>query len=95
MYLAIVSRPDIAFGVNMLSQFLNNYNKDHWWAVKRIFAYLLGTKDVCIMYKGGKGDDVLVGYSDADYASDLETRRSTTVYIFSLAGGPVTWSSQR
>ena len=36
-----------------------------------------------------------MGYSDADYAGDLETRRSTTGYAFNFANGLVTWSSQR
>ena len=89
MYLAIMSRPDIAFAVNNLSQFLNKYDKNHWHAVKRIFAYLTGTKDLCIMYKRCEGGSTLAGYSDADYATHLETKRSTTSYIFCMTGSPV------
>lgn len=95
MFLSIVSRPDIAYAVNVVSRFLNNHGDDHWRAVKRIFAFLVGTKDIGIMYQSGGSKPDLIGYSDADYASDLETRRSTTGYIFSLANGPVTWASQR
>lgn len=93
VFLAAVSRPDIAFAVNSVSKYLNNHNIEHWRAVKRILAYLKGTIDYGIEYKNGGSKFGLVGFSDADYASDIETRRSTTGYIFFLANGPV--SSQR
>ena len=93
MFLATVSRPDIAYAVNSVSRFLNNYSDDHWRAVKRILAYLLGTINHGIEFRGGGSK--LVGYSDADYAGDVETRRSTTRYVFQLAGGPITWAGQR
>lgn len=47
------------------------------------------------MYRNGGSNFELIGYSDADYAGDIETRRSTTGYVFCLANGAVTWSSQR
>ena len=78
MFLAIVSRPDIAYAVNSVSRFLNNYSNDHWRAVKRILAYLSGTIGHGIEFRGGGSE--LVGYSDADYAGDVETRKSTTGY---------------
>lgn len=95
MFLAIVSRPDIAYAVNLVSRYLNKHGESHWRAVKRIFAFLVGTKNVGIMYRSGGSESELRGYSDADYASDLQTRRSTTWYVFSLSNGPVTWASQR
>lgn len=95
MFLAIVSRPDIAYAVNSVSRFLNNPGESHWRAVKRIFAFLVGSKTVGITYRSVGSESDLIGYSDADYANDLETRRFTTGYIFSLANGPVTWTSQR
>jgi len=61
--------------------------------VKRVLAYLVSL-DVGIEYRYSGSEAELVGYSDADYASDLETRRSTTGYIFCMANGPVTWSCQ-
>lgn len=95
MFLAIVSRPDIAYSVNAFSKYLNNYDESHWLAVKRIVKYLKGTLDLGIRYGSGKSLLQVVGYSDADYANDIETRRSTTGYVFMLVNGPVTWSSQR
>lgn len=63
--------------------------------MKRIFAYLVTTANVGIEYSASEGRLELVGFSDADYAGDVETRRSTTGYVFMLANGAVTWSSQR
>ena len=95
VFLASVSRPDIAFAVNSVSRFLSKHNAEHWRAVKRIFAYLGGTVDYGIEYRDGGSEPELIGFSDADYAGDIETRRSTTGYVFCLANGAITWSSQR
>ncbi|KMQ81780.1 integrase core domain protein [Lasius niger] len=88
MFLATVSCPDIANAVNTVS-FLNSPGESHWRAVKQIFAFIIGTRNLGITYQSGGSKSDLMGYSDADYASDLETRQSTTGYIFSLANGPV------
>ena len=95
VFLAAVSRPDIAFAVNSVSKYLSKHNATHWRAVKRIFAYLQGTIDYGIKYVSGGSEAMLIGFSDADYAGDVETRRSTTGYVFCLSNGAVTWSSQR
>lgn len=95
MFLAIVTRPDIAYSVNLVSKFLNKHDKSHWRAVKRIISYLIGTVSMGIEYRTEGSKTKLEGYSDADFASDVETRRSTTGYAFCMAGGIVTWASQR
>lgn len=95
MFLAIVTRPDLAYAVNSVSKFLNNHDQSHWKAVKRIISYLVNTVGYGIEYRAGNKEIELSGYSDADYASDVETRRSTTGYAFCIAGEIVTWSSQR
>jgi len=90
VFLAAVSRPDIAFAVNSVSKYLSKHNATHWRAVKRIFAYLQGTSDYGIKYGSGGSEAALIGFSDADYAGDIETRRSTTGYVFCFANGAVT-----
>ena len=50
---------------------------------------------MAITYNSNVSEWSLTGYSDADYVNDLDTRRSTTDYVFCMAGGPVTWSSLR
>jgi len=95
IFLATVTRPDIAFIVNYLSRFMSNYNESHWNEVKKIFRYLKGTSGLGILYEKSTENTCLQGFSDADYACDLDTRRSTTGYLFKLAGGAVTWGSLR
>ena len=95
MFLSVVSCPDIPYAVNSDARFLENHNETHWRAVKRVFAYLNGTRDLRIVYRNGGKESSLVGYSDADYEGDLEMRRSTTGYAFNFANGLVTWSTRR
>lgn len=92
LFLASVSRPDIAFAVNIVSRYINNPNQSHVNAVKRIIRYLIKTKNVCIKYTGFTE---LIGFSDADYGSDLDSRRSNTGYVFMMNNGPVTWCSRK
>lgn len=82
MFLPSLTRPDIALAVNIVSRYTNNYKHCHWSAVKRIFKYLLGTKNCGLVYGSQDEHETLTGYSDADFAGDLDTRRSTTGYIF-------------
>ncbi|KAG5871047.1 hypothetical protein JTB14_021194 [Gonioctena quinquepunctata] len=94
MFAAVVSRPDIAYSVGVASRFLNDPSKTHWNAVKRIIRYLNATSELGIHYS--KEEQLqLSGFSDSDYASDKDTRKSTTGYIFKLCNGAVTWSSKR
>lgn len=97
MFLTLVSRPDISYAVNVVSRHCNKPNHRHWLAVKRIIKYLVGSINHGILYEsGGKQLDVsLHGYSDADFAGDVDTRKSTTGYAFCVNNSLVTWSSQR
>lgn len=95
IHAASVSRPDILFAVSQVSRFLHCYGEPHWNAVKRILKYLRDTKDYGLCYMSKSGSTNLVGYSDADFANDTETRRSTTGYVFIKNGAAITWSSQR
>lgn len=92
LFLCSVSRPDICFAVNVLSRYVNNPSQQHVNAIKRVIRYLIDTKDYFIKY--GESND-LIGYSDSDFASDVDTRKSTTGYIFQMNGGPITWCSQK
>ena len=80
MYLAVSTRPDIAFSVNNLAWFNSNPQKEHWTALKRILRYLKGTTNIGILYKHD-GSDKCVQYSDADWAGDPSDRKSTSGYI--------------
>ncbi|MCO5584842.1 hypothetical protein L7F22_038774 [Adiantum nelumboides] len=92
MYAMVATRPDIAFAVGVVSRFMSNPGKKHWEAVKGVLRYLNGTKDMCICF--GKGDLSVVGYTDADYAGDLDKQRSTSGYLYTFAGGAISWFSR-
>lgn len=94
MFLAIGTRPDISYAVGVVSRYLERPSSAHVNAVKRIFKYMRGTIKMGITY----GSDCvldLIGYSDADYAGDSETRRSTSGYVFHMSSGVISWASIR
>lgn len=93
IYLVTGSRPDIAYSVGKLSKFLDKPQQVHWMAAKRVLRYLSGTRSHGIVYDGKRGLEVQ-GYSDSDYAGCIESRKSTSGYIFLLAGGAVSWKSK-
>lgn len=94
MYLMTGTRPDLAYSVGVVSQFMANPGIQHWKALKRIFRYIQSTKDLCLTYQ--KTDkDYLYGYSDADYAGCIDTSRSTSGYAFMLGEAAITWSSKK
>jgi Reverse transcriptase (RNA-dependent DNA polymerase) len=95
LYLATGTRPDISHAVGVVSRFMKNPGREHWMAVKRILRYLKGTATLGIQFGGPKATLIVNGYVDADWAGDVESRRSTTGYVFMLAGGPVSWRSRR
>ena len=98
MYSMVCTRPDIAHAVGVLSRFMSNPGKEHWTIVKRVFRYLRGTSDYGLCYQGRPGLERMLdirGFVDADWAGDLDQRRSTSGYVFSLFGGAVSWMSKR
>ncbi|UYV84036.1 hypothetical protein LAZ67_X000937 [Cordylochernes scorpioides] len=95
IYLMTGTRPDIAYAVSRVSQFMNNPGPSHWTAVKKIFGYLKATKNIGICFGGSSCTTSLIGFSDAYFAGDLDTRKSTTGYVFMLNNGPISWCSQK
>jgi hypothetical protein len=64
-------------------------------AVKRAYRYLQGTRTLSITYTKNEGGAQITGYSDADWAGDKDTRKSTSGYLFMMNGGPISWRSRR
>ena len=91
LYLSVGTRPDIAQAVGALSRYMAKPSEDHWVAAKGLLRYLSGTVGLGLKYGAGGG---FVGYCDADFAGDIDTRRSTTGYVFTLYGGAISWSSR-
>lgn len=102
MYLSMCTRPDLSHAVGVLSQHLERPGRQHWDALVHVFRYLKGTRHLGIKFEGLMSDvvDGLKSHHlpesmcDADWAGDPNTRRSTTVYVFKLAGGPLSWKSR-
>ena len=92
-YLSTNTRPDISAAVSALSQHMSNPSSDHWSGVKRVFRYLKGTIDYGLVFSAGDG--VLHGYCDADWAGDIDNRRSTSGYVFRIGDATVSWSCQK
>jgi hypothetical protein len=93
LFAAQITRPDICYAVNVLSRFGSNPGMPHWTALKRVLRYLKGTVDKCLVYSKTGCD--LVGYCDADWAGDVDERRSTTGYVFKMQDGPISWATKR
>lgn len=95
MWAMICSRPDIAYSVSTVAQFMSNPGVAHWTQVKRIFRYLAGTKDFCLQYSQTSAPFHLQGFSDASYGDNVDSHKSTSGFCFLLAGRAVSWSSRK
>ena len=86
MYSVVCTRLDLAHAMSVVSRFMANPSKAHWNAIKWVFRYLKGSNDMVLSYGGAKIGETtsIIGYSDVDYAADLDKRRSTTSYVFKL-----------
>ncbi|RVW95033.1 Retrovirus-related Pol polyprotein from transposon TNT 1-94 [Vitis vinifera] len=90
----VYTRLDIAFVVGMLRRYQSNPGIDHWKAAKKAMRYLQGTKDYMLMYRRTDNLEV-IDYSDSDYAGCIDSRKSTSGYVFMLVGGVVSWRSAK
>lgn len=93
LYLVTGTRPDIAHAVSLASR-TSRPTIEHKNKLKRILRYLKGTSDYGICFRWEKNPQ-LHGYSDADYAMDNVTRRSTTGFCITFGNAPISWKCQR
>ena len=93
LYLMLGTRPDIAWIVNRLSQHLNNPGQEHVNAAKHVLRYLKGTRDLGLGFTKFN-IHTLTGYTDSDWASNTEDRKSTSGYLFKTTG-PISWKTKR
>lgn len=93
LYAMIQTRPDIAFATGKLSQYMSDPAVFHHKAVKHLLRYIRSTAALRLRY--GPGQDKITGYSDADYAADKSDRKSTLGYVFTFAGGAISWRSTK
>ena len=95
MYLAVATRPDIAYAVGVLARFGANPGPAHWKAAKHLCRYLQGTKDMKLTYAPDpKSKEMFTTFSDADHGGEEDSRRSTSGMVVKMGTGAVSWASR-
>jgi len=93
MYLAH-TRPDLAYALSVISQFMHSPSEEHMNVVIRILRYLKSSPGKGILFTKGQNLDIH-GYTDADWAGSIQDRRSTSGYFMFVGGNLVTWRSKK
>jgi hypothetical protein len=88
------TRPDILYGVGLISRYMETPDQSHLNAAKRILRYIKGTINEGMFYTSSTNFN-LVGYSDSDWGRDLDERKSTTGFVFFMGDTSFTWSSKK
>jgi hypothetical protein len=97
MYLMLGTRPDLAYAVGKLARYASNPSTDHVKAVTRMVSYVRGNSDLRLRYTRPNHDIALnpTGYTDSDWASDMDDSRSTAGYVFLLGNAAFSWYSKK
>jgi hypothetical protein len=94
MYLAH-TRPDLAYALSIVSQFMHNPGKQHMDAVTRTFRYIKAMPGKGILFKRNSIEQGIQVYMDADWVGDLGDRKSTSGYFTFVGGNLITWRSKK
>jgi hypothetical protein len=96
MYLVTCTRPDLAYPVSYLSQFLAAPSKSHLTAAKRLLQYIKGTKDLKLSFPRSDTSEITrQGYSDSDYGNCLDTLQGISGNLFRLNNSTICWHSKK
>ena len=94
IYLMTCTRPDISYSVGILARFMQQPREMHWRYVLRLIKYIKTTREYVLVYQ--KSNHLkLVGFTDSDYAGDVEERKSTSGYVFKIGECIISWNSSR
>ena len=91
MYVMLCIRPDICYSVGVVSSYQSNPSREHWTAAKHIHKYLRRTRDYMLIYQGN--ELAPIGYTNSDFQSYADLRKSTFGYVFTLGGTVINWRS--
>eukprot|EP00253_Pinus_taeda_P030491 PITA_30491 len=86
--------PDLYFVVDLIAWFMQNPHESHWKETKRILRYVRGTVQLGIHYSA-EASPLLVGFTDSDWASAPDDRKSNASYVFTLGFGNITWACKK
>jgi histone deacetylase 1/2 len=89
-----MTRPDLSFVVNKVCQYLHEPRTPHWSAVKRILRYVRYTVDTGLLFRSSSST-LLSAFSDADWAGNMDDRRSTGGYAIFYGGNLIAWSARK
>ncbi|XP_052730517.1 secreted RxLR effector protein 161-like [Vigna angularis] len=91
------SRPDISFGVGLVSRFMHDPRQSHLAAAKHILRYLKGTTNYSLLFpkKLNSTSGVLEAWCDSNWSGDQVDRRSTCGYLFKCMGASISWCSKK
>ena len=98
MYIMTSTRPDLAVPVSQLGQYMARPGPAHWNAAKRVVRYLKGTDDLGLCFSKDASinpSNVIVAYSDADWGTDTDDRKSYTGYAVFLGNSLVSWKCKK
>jgi hypothetical protein len=99
LYIALGSRPDIAYAATTLGRYSSNPDQSHWTAVKHLFRYLKATasKKLTITSESARvpNSTPIVAFADADLGGEIHTGKSTTGYLLYVLGNLVLWKSKK
>ncbi|OBZ79951.1 Retrovirus-related Pol polyprotein from transposon TNT 1-94 [Grifola frondosa] len=95
MYAMLGTRPDLAFAVGALSKHAAHPGEEHWTALMHVYKYLRATTDLRLVYDGNAKGEFPLCYVDANWASDVNDRRSVTGYVYIMSGAAISWSSKK
>ncbi|XP_073136904.1 secreted RxLR effector protein 161-like [Henckelia pumila] len=95
MYMMVSTRPDITYGLGLVSRFMSKPSREHWKAIQWLLRYLKGTKQLKLQYSkhAALSTYEVTGYCDSDYVADLDKRMSISGYVFAFGGNIVSWKS--
>ena len=91
MYAMLCTMPDICYAGGIVSRYQSDPEEEHWITVKHILKYLRRTRDYMLVYSSGSLETI--GYTDSDFQGDINSRKSTSGYVFTLNGGAICWRS--
>ena len=91
MYAMLCTKLYICYAVGIVSRYQSDLGEEHWIVVKHILKYLRIIRDYMLVYYSGSLETI--GHTNSDFQGDIDSRKSTSGYVFTLNGGAICWRS--